>query len=104
MQYSITSHASHKRRHQGRSLMNVLNRHYTALLPVAFSMSLLIYFLAYTARVPIRMTVTAPHLEIKVEIYPDKLPSRSNLQQDVTDMLITFDAEKINTTTSRRLN
>lgn len=59
------------------------------LVPVAFSISSLIYFLTIYAKVPIRVTLsTTPSLEIVVEINPDKSPSCFNFQQDIAGILI----------------
>lgn len=59
------------------------------LVPVAFSISSLIYFLTIYAKVPIRVTLsTTPSLEIVVEINPDKSLSCFNFQQDIAGILI----------------
>jgi len=94
MQYSIRL-LFQLRKHFGEIRfmdMSSVKRH-AALVPVALSISSLIYFLAISAKVPIRVTLTTPSLEITVEINPDKSPSRFNFLQDVAGILIASDGE-----------
>lgn len=94
MQYSIrlpfqlTQHLGEIR----SMYMSSIKRH-AALVPVVLSISSLIYFLATSAKVPIRVTLTTPSLEIIVEIHPGKSPSRFNLLQDVTEILTASNRE-----------
>jgi hypothetical protein len=46
-----------------------------ALLAIPLSISSLLYFLATSARVPIRVTLKVPNLEIVVEVNPNKFRS-----------------------------
>ncbi len=74
--------------------MSSIKRHAT-LVPVAFSISSLIYLLTISAKVPIRITLTTtPSLEIVVEINPDKSPSRLNLLPDEAGVSIADDREE----------
>jgi hypothetical protein len=57
-----------------------LKRH-AALLAIPLSISSLLYFLATSAKVPIRATLRVPNLEIVVEINLNKSPSRFDLLQ-----------------------
>lgn len=62
----------------------------------AFSLSLMIYFLATGAKVPIRITAIAPYVEIRIEINPDLSKSRFDFRQDVVKKLIASDSKGVN--------
>lgn len=68
---------------------------HAALVAAALSISSLIYFLATSAKVPIRATLTTPSWEIIVEINPDRSPSHFNFLQAVAGMPIACDGEEI---------
>lgn len=61
-------------------LMNNISRVklHTYLISVMLSLSFLIYFLATSAKVPVRITLITPSWEIRVEIQPHQSPSPWN--------------------------
>lgn len=75
------------------SFTNTLSGQRNAALVFAFSLSLMIYFLAISTKVPIRVTVIVPYAEITVEINPDSPESDFYFQQDVAKKLIPSDSK-----------
>ena len=74
---------------------NMLSVQHNAGIVFAFSLSLMIYYLA-TSAIPIRITAIAPYVEITVEINADLSKSRFDFRQDVVEKLIASDSKGVN--------
>jgi hypothetical protein len=72
--------------------MNISSiKRYAALFPVVIGMSYLFFVFTNSSKVPIRITLTTPYLQLMVEINPHPSPHNLNFLQDTAEVLVAFD-------------